>query len=491
MKPSTRHCSDRLYSARAALRAGRRLRGIAMAAVLAACAALVAAGCGGADSPARPGIILITLDTTRADHLGCYGYERDTSPRIDALAAEATLYTRAYSTSSWTLPAHASLFTGKYTSSHGARYDPEGPLKLTQAIDGPDSWEGYRARGLAAGEVTLAALLRQAGYATGAVVSGPWMKRVFGLDDGFDFYDDGGISHVNGKRAEAVTDAAIEWLADCGEPYFLFLNYYDPHTPYMPPDEYRDTFLPDPVPEGFLESDAGLIALYDAEILYTDHHVGRLLDKLKDLGLYDDCWIILTSDHGHLLGEHGMHSHGRTLSQAEIHVPLIVKEPVAAAVFSESAAQSREAAAQSRESAAPSRNDKIVQLVDVPAMILERLEIPLPEGTQGRPVSDIDHPIVAEVYPLTFISRMGSFRALIDGDYKFVWNEKGRNGLFNVADDPGELNNLLAGEPQRAAAMQRALADFISSLPPPGEARPPQEVDEETRRALEGFGYTR
>jgi arylsulfatase len=483
MKTIARHRRDRPLAAGAEFRAGHRkhggrtlgtwlpVRGIATVAFLAIFAALIATGCGGDDSAPRPGIILITLDTTRADHLGCYGYGRATSPGIDALAAESTLFTRAYSTSSWTLPAHASLFTGKFTSSHGARYDPQGPLRLTQAIDGPDSWKEYRARGLAAGEVTLAALLRQAGYATGAVVSGPWMKRVFGLGDGFDFYDDGGISHVNGKRAEAVTDAAIDWLVDCGEPFFLFLNYYDPHTPYMPPDEYRGTFLPDPVPEGFMESDAGQIALYDAEILYTDNHVGRLIEKLKDLGLYDDCWIILTSDHGHLLGEHGMHGHGRTLSQSEIHVPLIIKEPGA--------------------NPAPSRNDTIIQLVDVPAMILDRLQVPLPEGIQGQPIPDVAHPILSEVYPLELISPMGDFRVLIDGDYKFVWNDKGYNGLFNVADDPVELNNLIGAEPQRAIAMQRALADYIRSLPPPGEARPPQEVDEETRRALEGLGYTR
>ena len=148
--------------------------------------ALAASGCealfGG-----RPNVVLITLDTTRADHLGCYGYERATSPNLDRLAEASIVYTHMIATSSWTLPAHATLFTGKFTSSHGARYDPEGPLVLSDAIEGP--WSIYRARGLGEEGRTLAQVLQEAGYATGAVVGGPWMKRVFGLDRGFDFYE--------------------------------------------------------------------------------------------------------------------------------------------------------------------------------------------------------------------------------------------------------------------------------------------------------------
>ena len=135
---------------------------------------LAAAGCSDSiDRQSHPNILLITLDTTRADRLGCYGYDLDTSPALDSLADESVVYARAVSTSSWTLPAHASLFTAKFPTSHGALYDPEGPLLLTSAIDGPKSWDRYRARGLSPDETTLARLLADHGYRTGAIVGGP------------------------------------------------------------------------------------------------------------------------------------------------------------------------------------------------------------------------------------------------------------------------------------------------------------------------------
>src|SRR5262245_24928412 len=141
--------------------------------------AALAAACGRDE---RPNVILITLDTTRADHLGCYGHARNTSPELDRLAAESEVFTQAYATSSWTLPAHASLLTGKYPSSHGADADPQGALRLTDAIAGDPGWSDYRVRGLASDETTLAAALAERGYRTGAVVAGPWLERVFSLD---------------------------------------------------------------------------------------------------------------------------------------------------------------------------------------------------------------------------------------------------------------------------------------------------------------------
>ncbi len=162
-------------------------------------------GCAQRQKGKRPNVILVTLDTTRADRLGCYGYYRQTSPNLDKLADDSLVYTRAIAPSSWTLPSHASLFTGKFTSSHGAQKDPHGPLHLSEAIKGPESFKVARARGLSHNELTLAQILREAGYTTGAVVGGPWMKRVFGLDKGFSFYDDSQISTVGGRLARDVT----------------------------------------------------------------------------------------------------------------------------------------------------------------------------------------------------------------------------------------------------------------------------------------------
>ena len=420
----------------------------------------------GCADPELPHVRLVTLDTTRADRLGCYGYPKPTSPNLDALARESVVYRKAVSTSSWTLPAHASLFTGKFPTSHGSQYDPEGPLMLTSAIEGPPEWGAYRARGLAPDEITLAELLRERGYATAAVVGGPWMKKVFGLNKGFDHYDDDQIRSVQGRLAEDLTDSAIGWLdANPGRPFFLFLNYYDPHTPYWPPEEFGRKFF-EPGMEG-LEAQR---ALYDGEIASMDHHFGRLIQRLKESGQYDRTWIIVTADHGELLGEHGKMGHGHYLTQWELHIPLIVKFP-----FGERSA---------------GEDSQWVQLTDLFAMILERLGLPLPAGTQGESPPGVRHPIVAEVYPLPFTTPDGDWRSLIEGDYKFLWNSLGKHELYQLAHDPGERNSLASLQPDVARSMERTLTAFLDGLPRPVKGDDePIAVDPETQEALKSLGY--
>jgi arylsulfatase len=438
-------------------------------------AALV--GCGTEGRLARPNIVLITLDTTRADRLGCYGFRGNTTPHLDLFAAKAVVHTRAQSTTSWTLPAHASLFTGKFTSSHGARYDVEGPLRLSSAIDGPPGWDRLRARGLSPQERTLAQVLAEAGYATGAVVAGPWMKRVMGLAAGFGHYDDEGIHSLGGRPASEVTARALAWIRKGSDrPFFLFLNYFDPHFPYMPPPGFARELQPlelgaDPTEHIWRRS----AALYEGEIRFMDHHLGRLFEGLRELGLFDASWFIVTADHGellgeHVLGEHVLGSHGRTLYQEELHIPLIVKYP--------------------KGEVLPGRSEEYVQLVDVLPTILTRLDLPLPPDIQGTPLSHSGHPIVAEVYPMGFVEHaQGDFRALFDGDYKFVWRSNDQHQLFDLARDPGESRNLRWEMAERSESMNRALSDYLASLPPPGAAGPPQEIDQETAEALRGLGY--
>ena len=427
-------------------------------------------GCGGpAPAPDGMQIILITMDTTRADRLSCYGYEKETSPNLDAFALESTMYTQAYSSSSWTLPAHASLFTAKFPTSHGARYDPEGPLKLTAALDGPEAWNQYSARGLATDETTLAQMLGDEGFATGAVVSGPWLKQVFGLDLGFDHWDDEGIDHLNGKPAAQVTDSAIEWIRDHrSNKFLLFLNYYDPHLPYMPPIEYRDAFYDGTITQQVAGTTIGQNALYDAEILYMDHHIGRLFENLRSMGLYDDAWIIVTADHGDLLGEHGRFGHGETLTEEEIHIPLLIKYPKAAAT---------------------GKIDGRVQITDIMPTILERLGLPIPESTQGSTLTSVTHPIVAEVYPVPFVSENGDWVALYEGDFKYLWNSKGANALFNLKRDADEKENLSLSMKKRSERMRKTVQGYLDSLPEPGDAGPVREVDAETQKMLENMGY--
>ncbi len=429
------------------------------------------AACAGEDGE-RPNILIITLDTTRLDHLGFCGYDRETSPNIDRIAADAVVYTQVYSTASTTLPAHASLFTGKLVTSHGARSDTEGPLMLLDAIEGPQEWEVYRARGLTPDETTLASLLAEAGYKTGAIVAGPWLKRVFGLDRGFEFYDDAEISDVNGRLAERVTASALSWLEkQRADRFCLFLNYFDAHAPYMPPEAF--------VQRLFSENDIGrpgskneqLIVRYDAEILYMDHHIGELIQTLKEWDLYDKTWIIVTADHGELLGEHQLIGHGKYLYEEEIRVPLISKRP-----HGEGAGQ---------------RIDGRLQLTDVLPMICSGLNLPLPPGIQGVVPADRTLPIVAETYPNEFISAHGYWRTLLASDFKFLWNSKEKHLLFNLKEDPAESTDLSALKPELAAKMARLLDTYLESLPKPGEAGPPVQVDEETAKALKGLGYVK
>ncbi len=430
--------------------------------------------CGGLRD--RPNILLITLDTTRRDRLGCYGYPRSTSPNLDHLASESTLYTRAYSPSNWTLPAHASLFTGKFTTSHGARFDPEGPLCLKGHLEGsPEFWGRFRARGLSSGEATLAALLRDAGYATGAVVAGPWLKRAFGLDRGFDFYDDSEISTSNGRPGSTVTPPALRWIEEQGShPFFLFLNYFDPHFPYFPPPELAQRFVDDfdalrrTKPTELSPEQRS--ALYDAEICSMDQQIGGLLDGLRRLDLFDRSSIIVTADHGEMLGEHGRTGHGHRLYQEEIHIPLFMKHP--------------------RGEVAPGSSELPLQLTDLLPLILTRLDLPFPPGIQGGLAPDPGHPVVAEIYPLEFLSKDGASRAIIDGHLKYVWNIKGAHALYDLGSDPREQHNLIDQEPERAAALDDALRGYLDALPRPAPATGDELLDEETRQALESLGYT-
>jgi len=427
------------------------------------------------DAPARPNILVITLDTTRADHLGCYGYRRATTPRIDALARESMVYERMTSVTCWTLPSHASLFTGKYPTSHGARYDKDGTFDLSKAIGA--AFEGFKARGIDARERTLATILSEAGYATGAAVAGPWLLKVFGLGQGFASYDDSGIDHINGRRADSITDAGLAFVdgatGDDDQPFFLFLNYFDPHYPYVPPGEqFARKFAPGPLTRENVEKPEFQVALYDGEIAYMDQEIGRLLDGLKQRGVYDDTWIIVTADHGELLWDKdGLTGHGHQLSEAEIHIPLIVKEPRADSPGKTGREKSR------------------VTLVDILPTILERLGLPNPAGIQGEPLGEVRHPIVAEFHPLPPWNDSGDWGAIYHGDLKYVFNSQGKGYLADVSTDPHEGQNLAAKRSDDATRLDDLLKKYMASLPRPGKAGPAKELDDETLRALRGLGY--
>ena len=455
----------------------------------------------GPSTPDGPNILLITLDTTRADHLGCYGYSRATSPHLDALAEEGVVFDRAYAVSSWTMPTHASLFTAKFPSAHGAHYNPNGALKLTQGLNNP-GFDHYRANPIAENEITLATILAQEGYATGGVVAGPWMKTPFRLNRGFQFYDDENITELNGRDAEDLTKVAKGFIDENGSrPFFLFLNYYDAHNPFMPRAEYLKAFadLSPAYWSGFQkirdqkEMDPGerkavSNAWYDSEIAYVDRFLGELFDHLRARGVYDDTWIIVTADHGELMGDpilsqSDLYGHGNSLSEAEIRIPLIVKYP-----------------AKAGQPAPVGRDDTPVQQIDVMPTILAGLGIELPEVLtevmQGNPFEHQNRPVFAEVYPLPLMNATGKdwrhkgfWRILIDKNQKYVWGSEGRNYLIDLEKDPGERVNLLQPGSDQDRLMARRIETLLKRLPEPGMVGDVEDLPDDVMRQLEGLGY--
>jgi arylsulfatase A-like enzyme len=306
-------------------------------ATLAAAALLALAGC--ADRRPAPTVILISIDSLRADHVGAYGYAKPTTPRIDALARSGTLFERALSSTSWTLPAHVALLTGVADSVHGV-------------VD--------ESRALGPGLPTLAERLKARGFATAAVVSGPYLHPRYGLNRGFDqylncmgFLDDafkpgpaaGTNIHLDSHgdvTSPCAVRRALEWLGrQRGRPAFLFVHLWDVHYDYRPPPGYAERFETAYAggldPSGFELNGAihkdmpardleHLIALYDGEIAYTDEHVGRLLDGAAALGRRD-AWVVVTSDHGDAFFEHGVKGHQKDLHAEVVRIPLVFHGP--------------------------------------------------------------------------------------------------------------------------------------------------------------------
>jgi len=262
----------------------------------------------------------------------------------------------------------------------------------------------------------------------------------------------------------------LTWIENQqSQEFFLFLNYFDPHTPYSAPEPFTYQFFPDgQVPSSQELSFEEMSNLYDAEILYMDHHIGRLLDGLKRLGLYEHTLFIVTADHGELLGEHGKRGHGTSLYQEEIHIPFFVRYPYG--------------------EAPPERRLDPIQLVDILPLVLGQLGLAVPEGVQGGVGG---HPIVSEVYPLPFMGGEGDWRVLFDGRLKFCWSSLDDHKLFDLEIDLREEHNLAAEQMEAASNMKSLLDAYLASLPKPPGVDPPVELDEETRKALRNLGYVK
>jgi tetratricopeptide (TPR) repeat protein len=380
-------------------------------------------GCAKDASPAEPekapSIILISIDTLRADHLSCYGYEGIETPHLDALTKGGTLFSAVNSQVPLTFPSHVSLFTSTYPFFNGIEDNGE--------ILRPNT-------------ITLATLLKLHGYRTGAVVGGFVMDRRFGLNRGFDMYDSTFDLHgepeshlADIKRLGAdVVAAASRWLiANSNTPFFLFLHFYDLHTPYNLPASYSARF------------GTG----YDAELRYVDEQVGSLWSFLRQRNIFEKTLVILTADHGESLGEHGEDAHGYFIYQSTVWVPLIVHWPAGSASF-------------------PAKIVEPVRLMDVAPTILEFAGVPEPPEFQGHSLMEFlrsgASKTARDVYSESLYphKRFGcsSLQALRTGRYKYI--DAPKPELYDLATDPGETQNLYPQRPSLALAEKEKLASL-------------------------------
>jgi arylsulfatase A-like enzyme len=467
-------------------------------------------------APNRPNVILVTLDTVRADHLSLYGYERDTSPNLKRFSEQATLYTRAIATSDMTLPSHASIFTGLYAKKHRAHFDPP-RLLLGRPLK--DRFH------------TIAESLSENGYtAMGVVANHGFLSRQFGFHQGFEYYDQRvpvpflgftkayyirqGIRNILirffplryfepvYRNAEKINEQVFSLLYRVRQkenrPIFLFVNYMDTHWPYIPPDPF-DKLYPGKIERytsahyvsmqsQVLKLDrkvtqkerSHLVSQYDGEIVYLDAQLGNLFKKIKDLGLYDNSIIIITSDHGEAFGERGFVGHVNSVYQDQIWVPLIIKYPKI----------SRKAVVHD-----------LVSLIDLMPTVLDVLNFPIPSNIDGisllKQSKDKSRPIIAESYP-------GDLRwnlhprfertecAIFSEPYKFITSTSGKRELYNLSKDPTEKEDLSVSDREISRKLEAEMNQWVNSAEfADTEAASAPKFDTDTINRLKSLGYLR
>ncbi|MBL8860929.1 MAG: sulfatase [Planctomycetes bacterium] len=375
--------------------ARRTLQGaflVTLAALVAACS----------EPPRRPNVLILSIDTLRADHLGCYGYERPTSPRIDDFAAGAILFEEAHTTAPWTLPALASLHTGLTSSAHGCD-------RIETRLD-----TEY---------VTLAEHLRDAGWDTALVACHVFLGSGYGLQQGFTHVD----QHLITTAAEldqsvtspGMTERGLRFLeakagAADGVPWLLWLHYFDPHADYLVHEGFHEPF-----------GTAREIDCYDGEIAFTDHHIGRVLAALDALGLQQDTIVILVADHGEEFGEHGDFRHGTNLYQEVMRVPLILRAP----------------------GLGPARIAEPVGITDVLPTLLELCGVPARRPMEGQSLLPLVRGEAGAPRELLLEVRWRDgqdLRGLRHGAWKYCeYRQRGQGPdlLFDLAHDPRERHD--------------------------------------------------
>lgn len=393
----------------------------------------------------KPNVLLVTIDTLRADRVGCYGHASASTPVLDALAARGVRFETAVVHVPLTGPSHASILTGLGPLGHGFR-ENAGFVLPTQVTSGAEDF-------------------RQAGYRTAAFVSAFPLDRRFGFDRGFDVYDDHLPKGTDSRRtpyverfADATTDAVLRWLELPAEgaprPFFLWVHYYDPHAPYEPPGELAVRFRTTP---------------YDGEVAFADRQLGRLLHALDGRGLIGQTLVLATSDHGEGLGDHGEGTHGLFVYDSTLKVPFIVAGP----------------------GVGPGRvAPTVARGIDVLPTLLDYAGLPLRPDLEGRSLRPAIEGRAMDDAP-TYVESLYSQREFGWAPL-FAWRtarhkmiEAPRPELYDLQEDPGETNDLAPRETARLADMRRTLEVARSQSPPSASA----EVDPESAEMLRTLGY--
>jgi arylsulfatase A-like enzyme len=389
-------------------------------------------------------IILISIDTCRADYLSCYGYPQETTPHIDAFAKDATLFKNVVSPVPITLPAHSSMLAGTIPPFHGVRNNIF--FKLAPSNQ------------------TLPEMLKQNGFNTSAIISAFVLDKQFGLDQGFDTYHDTfkKIHHNkfgNERRGDETTEIALDWLEkNKDNKSFLMLHYYDPHIDYAPPEPFASQFANN---------------LYAGEIAFTDHCIGRFIQKLKDLQMYDSTLLIITGDHGEMLGEHGEEEHTYFIYESAIKVPLVIKLP-----------GQKKAVTVTQP----------VGLVDIVPTLCSLLNIDIPAEVQGEDITALLKGRPPEAYERFLYSesltptRFGANPLMSISTDKWKYIQSKRPELYDVTTDPGESHNLIDKETHRGRILEDKLREILErSVRKDPDSQ--LKLDAESIKRLESLGY--
>ena len=445
-----------------------------------------------AEAPWRPpDVVMISVDTMRADHLPTYGYPRPTAPNIDAWAHRSLVFDRAYSEAPHTLPSHASLFTGLFPGRHGVL---------------------SRGDTLAPGIETIATMLAARGYQTAAFVNCYFLGPDSRITRGFAHFDDdyGGTDLAAQRDAETTTAAALAWADEIGpQPYFLFVHYFDLHSdweglPYHSPEPWHSRFVREP-PASYRSGDGTSSAtaymsyinqhrirlgaedlryiadLYDASLAYTDAQVGALLDGLERRGRLRDAIVMVMADHGEEFQDHGALIHGQLYDEV-IRIPLLVSLPEMRGASGPSG--------RGLDAPAPGRSDALVQHVDVLPTLAECLGEPAPAAAQGQSFLGVFAGVPGPRTTAYFDTPLGYQRGLVRDGWKWLEDPPtGARQLYELAADPHERRNLAKQQPERGDTLSAELARHRAENAAARIASDRVEVSPEVHQALEALGY--